>query len=309
MEGFRLRGDQQTGLKALSDADSRNTTQSVHGSGSGIVNAMTVDVEDYFQVSAFEERVDRNAWGSMPSRVVRNVERILEMFDAEGVKATFFVLGWICDRYPQLVQRIADEGHEIASHGWQHVKVHHQDRLDFRNDVERSKKQLEETTGKAVCGYRAASFSIGEDTPWAHDELAAAGYEYSSSVYPIKHDHYGVPDASRRPFTSGSILEIPLSTISALGRNWPCAGGGYFRLMPLKYSMWCVRKLNNEEGTPVVFYFHPWEIDQDQPRMTGLPVKTRFRHYVNLKKFESRLQLMLRGFAWDRMDRVFLDSA
>jgi polysaccharide deacetylase family protein (PEP-CTERM system associated) len=275
-----------------------------------IRNALTVDVEDYFQVSAFESRITRSEWDSLPSRIEANVDKVLMSFDAENVKGTFFVLGWISERFPQVVRRIIEQGHEIASHGCQHIRVRDQDRHEFRDDIVASKRQLEDVSGELVSGYRAPSFSIGLDTPWAHEELAAAGYKYSSSVFPIRHDHYGLPDAPRFPYApdSGDVIEIPLSTVNFIGKNWPCAGGGYFRLLPLRYSKWAIRRLNEVEQKSAVFYFHPWELDPGQPKVTGIPFSSRFRHYLNLSQFERRLQAMLKGFCWDRMDRIFLGS-
>lgn len=279
--------------------------------GKQLPNAMTVDVEDYFQVSAFENTISRDDWASIPARLPRNIDKILQIFDKENVKATFFTLGWVCDKFPQLVRDIVAAGHEIASHGHEHSRIMHLSRTQFRNDVEGTRKRLEDVSGTPVLGYRAPSFSIGPKTLWAHDILAEAGYTYSSSVFPIQHDHYGLPDAPRFPFrsASGKLLEIPMSSILLLGRNWPCSGGGYFRMLPLSYSKWAVRRINKQEQMPAVFYFHPWELDPDQPRVKGISAKARIRHYLNLGKFEYRLIQMLRAFRWDRMDRIFLDQS
>lgn len=276
----------------------------------GLPNAMSVDVEDYFQVSAFESKIQRSTWDSIPSRLPRNIDKILEMFSDYDVTATFFTLGWVCEKFPEVVRKIASAGHEIASHGNAHARIGDLSRSQFRADVEGTRKLLEDTTGVSVRGYRAPSFSIAKNTLWAHDVLAETGYQYSSSVFPIKHDHYGIPTAPRFPFLAGSgeILEIPMSTVSLLGRNWPCAGGGYFRLMPLWYSKWAVERINRSEKMPAIFYFHPWEIDPGQPRISGIPSKTKFRHYLNLNKFEHRLAAMSSHFRWDRVDRVFLDA-
>ncbi len=282
--------------------------QGRHYRGKNLPNAMTVDVEDYFQVSAFEGVVSRDDWVSMPARLPRNVDQILDLFERENVRATFFTLGWVCEKYPEVVRDIAAAGHEIASHGQEHSRVGTFNREQFRNDVEGTRKRLEDVSGTAVIGYRAPSFSIGRETLWAHDVLAEAGYTYSSSVFPVRHDHYGLPGAPRFPFKSslGAVLEIPMSTLSLFGRHWPCSGGGYFRLLPLSYSQWAVRRINEQEHMPAVFYFHPWEIDPGQPRVQGLSFRTRFRHYLNLSKFEYRLTQMLRTFRWDRMDRIFM---
>jgi len=278
--------------------------------GKLLPNAMTVDVEDYFQVSAFENTISRNDWGNMPARLPRNIDKILELFDGAGTKGTFFTLGLVCEKFPQVVRDIAAAGHEIASHGFEHSRVGTFSQEDFRADVEGTRKRLEDVSGVPVIGYRAPSFSIGPETLWAHDVLAEAGYTYSSSVFPIQHDHYGLPEAPRFPFRSSDtgVLEIPMSSLSLIGRNWPCSGGGYFRLLPVIYSKWAVKRINVKEQMPAVFYFHPWELDPDQPKIEGISGKARFRHYLNLGRFESRLSQMLRDFDWDRMDRIFLGS-
>jgi polysaccharide deacetylase family protein (PEP-CTERM system associated) len=270
-----------------------------------LVNAMTVDVEDYFQVSAFEGHVDRADWDRLPCRVPRNVERILGLFDEAGVKATFFTLGWVAERYPELVRRIADEGHEVASHGWSHVRVTQQAAAAFREDVTRTKALLEDVTGKAVKGYRAASYSIGEANLWALDVLRETGHRYSSSIFPIRHDLYGMPDAPRfafRPAAEG-LVEFPVTTVRLANRNWPCSGGGWFRLLPYTVSRWGLRRVNEVDGQSAIFYFHPWEIDPEQPRQQA-SAKARFRHYLNLKRMEGRLRRLLNDFTWGRMDET-----
>jgi len=276
-----------------------------------ICNAMTVDVEDYFQVSAFEGHIDRAQWDTLPCRVETNTDRILALFEAAGVRATFFTLGWVAERYPALVQRIVDGGHELASHGYSHIRVTQQLPAEFRADVEKTKKLLEDISGVAVKGYRAASYSIGADNLWALDELAEAGYRYSSSIYPVHHDLYGMPEAPRfafRPRGEAGILEVPITTLRLGSRNLPCGGGGFFRLYPYAVSRWALRYVNQNEGQSGMFYFHPWEIDAGQPRQAGLGMKTRFRHYLNLGRMESRLRALLDDFDWDRMDRIFLDK-
>ncbi len=272
------------------------------------VNAMTVDVEDYFHVSAFAGHIRRADWDSFPSRVERNTEAVLELFAKRQVRATFFVLGWVAERQPRLVRRIVEAGHELASHGFAHVRIHEQTPEDFRADVRKTKRLLEDTGGVPVRGYRAASFSIDGGTLWAFNILAEEGHAYSSSIYPIRHDLYGMPDAPRfayRPSDGGGVLEIPVATTRLFGRNLPCGGGGYFRLLPYRLSRWSLGRVNRE-GQPAVFYFHPWEIDPDQPRQSAAPLKSRFRHYTNLGRMERRLFALLGEFAWDRMDRVFL---
>lgn len=273
-----------------------------------IVNAMTVDVEDYFQVSAFAAHIDRAAWSAHAPRVERNTDKVLALLEERGACATFFTLGWVAERFPALVQRIVAAGHELASHGFDHVRIYQQSPTTFRDDVRRTKMLLEDVGGVAVTGYRAASFSIGAKTLWAHEVLAEEGYLYSSSIYPIHHDLYGMPEASRFPFRpdrDGGLVECPLTTVRLLGRNLPCGGGGYFRLLPYVYSHWAMARFNRVEERPCIFYFHPWEIDPGQPRQRGVGWKTRFRHYTNLTRMEGRLRRVLGDFSWDRMDRVF----
>jgi polysaccharide deacetylase family protein (PEP-CTERM system associated) len=274
-----------------------------------IVNAMTVDVEDYFQVQAFAHRVDRAKWEAFPRRVEANVDRILEQFAHARVHATFFTLGWIAQRHPAMVGRIVASGHELASHGWDHTRADSQDPETFRQDVQRTRALLEDIGGVAVTGYRAATFSIGAGNLWAFGVLRDAGYHYSSSVNPIAHDLYGMPNAPREPFQpdGDGFWEIPMTTVRALGRNWPCSGGGYFRLLPSTLYRAGLARVNRGEGRPGIFYFHPWEIDPDQPRMTGVGWKSRLRHYTNLSRMAARLDQVLAEFAWDRMDRVFAD--
>ncbi len=278
---------------------------------SAIVNAFTIDVEDYFQVSAFERYIGRSDWDSLPCRVERNVDLILEMLDRHRVKATFFTLGWIAERYPDMVKRLVREGHELASHGYAHVRVTGQTPEEFFEDVVRTKRILEDVGGGAVLGYRAASYSIGAGNLWALERLHAAGYVYSSSIYPIRHDLYGMPEAPRfafRPRDAGGILEVPISTVELMNHKLPCGGGGYFRLLPYPVSRWALRRVNEHDGQPAVFYFHPWEVDPDQPRQRGLDMKTRFRHYFNLRRMVSRLERLLHDFRWGRMDQIYLGA-
>lgn len=277
--------------------------------GSSITNALTIDVEDYFQVSAFAPYIPREQWDSRPCRVERNVERILQMLDGHDKKATFFTLGWIAERYPQLVRRIVGGGHELASHGYRHERASDLSETAFFADIESAKKLLEDISGHEVKGYRAPSFSIGQDNLWAFDCLERAGYRYSSSIYPIRHDHYGMPDAPRFAHqVRSSLLEVPVTTARFLDRNWPASGGGYFRLMPYVVSRWLLRRVNQVDRQSAVFYFHPWEIDAGQPRIDGINAKTRFRHYLNLHKTEARLQRLFADFNWGRMDEVFLSG-
>jgi polysaccharide deacetylase family protein (PEP-CTERM system associated) len=279
---------------------------------SPIKNALTVDVEDYFQVSALAPYIDRASWDQQQCRIERNVERILAMLDQARVKATFFTLGWIAERYPQLIKRVVDGGHELASHGYAHLRASDQSPQEFRSDVTRAKALLEDLSGRAVIGYRAPSFSIGTRNMWALDTLREAGYRYSSSIYPVRHDHYGMPDAPRFAFApikhDEQFIELPASTVRMFGRNLPAAGGGYFRLLPYACSRWLLREVNRADRQPCIFYFHPWEIDPEQPRPRGLDAKTRFRHYVNLRHTESRLRRLVADFHWGRVDQVFLGA-
>lgn len=275
-----------------------------------IRNAMTIDVEDYFQVSAFASHIPREAWTTIPCRVESNIDRILALLNEEETKATFFTLGWIAERYPAMVRRIVAEGHELASHGWAHYRVSDQKPDEFREDISRSKMLLEEIGGQAVLGYRAPSFSIGRHNQWALTVLEEAGYRYSSSIYPIQHDHYGMPDAPRfayHPCSDKGLLELPITTMRLFRRNLPAGGGGYFRLWPYPISRWFLQRLNRLERRSAIFYFHPWEMDHEQPRQTGISMKTRFRHYYNLHRMEARIAALTRDFKWDRMDRIFLE--
>ncbi len=277
--------------------------------GAVIKNAMTIDVEDYFQVSAFAPYIDRASWPARECRVEANIERILAVLASGGVHATFFTLGWIAERYPQMVRRIVAGGHELASHGYSHLRASDQNRAEFDDDIIRSKALLEDIGGQQVIGYRAPSFSIGRANLWALDALKEAGYRYSSSIYPIAHDHYGMPDAPRFAFYPNGpdgLLEIPITTVRLLQKNLPAGGGGYFRLLPYVLSRWMMNKVNHDDRQPAIFYFHPWEVDPDQPRPPGVGAKSRFRHYVNLARMEGRIARLTRDFSWDRMDHIFL---
>ncbi|MBE0547485.1 MAG: DUF3473 domain-containing protein [Rubrivivax sp.] len=275
-----------------------------------ITNALTIDVEDYFQVSAFAPYIRRDEWDARECRVEANVDRILALLVASGTQATFFTLGWVAERYPQVVRRIVDGGHELASHGYGHHRASDLSEPEFWQDVSRARKLLEDLSGRAVHGYRAPSFSIGLGNLWAFDTLVRAGYRYSSSIYPIQHDHYGTPDAPRfaHRLTNG-LLEVPVTTLRVMNRNLPCSGGGYFRLLPYAVSRWMIRRVNREDREAAVFYFHPWEIDTAQPRICGIDARTRFRHYVNIPRMACRLQALLGDFRWGRMDDIFLRRA
>ncbi|MCC7099428.1 MAG: DUF3473 domain-containing protein [Rubrivivax sp.] len=275
---------------------------------STIRNALTIDVEDYFQVSALAPYIPRAQWEQRECRVERNVQRILALLAAQDVKATFFTLGWIGERYPGLVREIVAAGHELASHGYGHERASDLDREAFREDVLRAKGVLEDVGGVAVKGYRAPSFSIGHGNLWALETLAHTGHRYSSSIYPIAHDHYGMPDAPRFAYrTDSGLLEVPVTTLRVAGRNLPASGGGWFRLLPYALTRAMIGRVNRAERESAIFYFHPWEIDPGQPRIAGIDARTRFRHYVNLAANEAKLQRLLADFRWGRMDDIFLD--
>ena len=277
-----------------------------------IRNALTIDVEDYFQVSAFAPHIARDSWDHMPCRVERNVDAILEILDEHRAQATFFTLGWMAERYRDMVRSIVAQGHELASHGYAHQRATDQSPQEFYQDITRAKSLLEDVGGVAVQGYRAPSFSIGRTNLWAQSTLKKAGYRYSSSVYPIRHDHYGMPDAPRFAFYpegADGLLELPVTTVSLFNRNLPAGGGGYFRLLPYSVSRWCLRRVNTVDRQPCIFYFHPWEIDPGQPRQKNIGIKTRFRHYVNLSSMERRIRALCKDFHWDRIDRLFPEKS
>ena len=271
----------------------------------GLVNGLSVDVEDWFQVGAFEGVIDRGSWTSLDDRVERNCDRILEMFAAADVHATFFTLGWVAQRHGNLMRRIVDAGHELASHGWDHERVFRFDRASFTADLERSRKVLEDASGQRITGYRAPSFSIDQRTPWAYMALAEQGFAYSSSVAPISHDHYGWPEAPRfafKPLPWSDLIEIPVTTAHFGGRRLAAGGGGFFRVLPYAFSRWAIRQVNDTDQRPAVFYFHPWEIDPQQPRVTGASLRSKVRHYTNLGVMAQKLEQLLGEFAWGRMD-------
>jgi polysaccharide deacetylase family protein (PEP-CTERM system associated) len=274
-----------------------------------LTNALTVDVEDYFQVQAFTDAIPRIAWDDMPCRVEASTDHILNLFARAGVIGTFFTLGWIAERHPALVRRIVAAGHELACHGYFHQPVDTQNPADFRADIRHAKGILEDLAGVAVHGYRAPTFSINKTNFWAFDVLEEEGFRYSSSIYPIRHDRYGVPDAPRCPFrpTNGMLWEIPMTTLRLRGRNLPCAGGGWFRLLPYELFRLSLRRYNHTEHRPGIFYIHPWELDAGQPRIATASRLSCLRHYVGIPRVPGRLERLLRDFAWSRMDRAFAD--
>lgn len=268
---------------------------------------MTVDVEDYFQVSAFDPYVSKSSWNQHPGRVEANMDRILEMFDQFEIRCTFFTLGWIAMQYPAMVRRIVSEGHDLASHGWDHTMVTKLSRAEFAQDVAKSKRTLEQVSGTQVTGYRAPSYSFTKTNDWAHAVLVEQGYLYSSSVAPIKHAFYGIPDAPRfsHPRENGAILELPITTARVLSKNVPCGGGGWFRLYPYFVSRWAIDRVNRHDGERAIFYFHPWEIDPDQPRIDGIGAVARFRHFQNMRQMEPRLLKLLDQYRWGTIPEVF----
>ncbi len=272
-----------------------------------VINGLSVDVEDWFQVGAFENVIERADWKSIPTRVEANVDAILALFEAAGVKATFFTLGWIAERHPAMMRRIAEAGHEIASHGYDHARVFTFHRKAFGEDIRKARAILEDTSGQSVTGYRAPSFSIDARTPWAFEELAEQGYTYSSSVAPVVHDHYGWPEAPRfafHPVAGSDLLELPVTTAMLGGRRVAAGGGGFFRVLPYSFSRWAIRQVNREETRPAIFYFHPWEVDPDQPRVPNAPMRSRLRHYTGLDKMAGKLSRLAKDFDWGRMDTV-----
>ncbi len=271
-----------------------------------VINGLSVDIEDWFQVGAFENCIDRGDWDGLELRVERNTDRVMALFDSAGVKGTFFTLGWVAERAPALIRRIVDAGHELASHGYDHQRVFNMDRAAFRADLSRTRAILEDISGKAIIGYRAPSFSIDRRTPWAHEELAAAGYAYSSSVAPVVHDHYGWPDSPRfawRPVADSAMMELPVTTARLGGRTLAAGGGGFFRMLPYAFSRWAIRQVN-DAGQPAMLYFHPWEVDPDQPRVANAPVRSRLRHYSRLSAMSGKLERLLRDFRWGRVDAL-----
>lgn len=281
---------------------------------SQIINAMTVDVEDYFHVSAFENTIAKADWEKTPLRVEHNTYRLLELFEKHNVKSTFFTLGWVAERCPNLIKAIVDQGHELASHGFAHQRITEMSKDDFVTDVVKSKNILEQLSGTEIIGYRAPSFSLNDTNTWVYEKLIELGFQYSSSTYPIQHDLYGVPNWPRfihersESFGGQKIIEIPIPTLRKNNINTGIGGGGYFRLYPYWLSKKRIDKFHQQEQKPYSFYFHPWEIDPDQPRVKDAPLKSKFRHYINLSRMEGKLERLLKDYKWNTMKSVYLDN-
>jgi polysaccharide deacetylase family protein (PEP-CTERM system associated) len=276
-----------------------------------VTNALSVDIEDWFQVGAFEHTISRDDWDRLERRVEANTDRVMALFDRAGVKGTFFTLGWVAERAPTLIRRIVDAGHELASHGYDHKRVFLMPAAEFRADLAKARALLEDAGGVPVTGYRAPSFSVDPRTPWAHAELAEAGYTYSSSVAPVQHDHYGWPDSPRfawHPLPDSDLIELPVTTAKFGSRTLAAGGGGFFRLLPYRFSSWAVEQVNGL-GQPAVLYFHPWEVDPDQPRVVDAPFKSKLRHYSRLSAMEGKLERLLNQYAWGRTDHVVANLA
>jgi polysaccharide deacetylase family protein (PEP-CTERM system associated) len=269
-------------------------------------NGLSVDVEEWFQVGAFERVIDKADWDGLDSRVAYNTGKVLDLFGETGVKATFFTLGWVAERHPDLIRRIVGEGHEVASHGWDHDRVFTMTADAFRADLKRARTALEDASGQRVTGYRAPSFSIDQRTPWAHQVLAEEGYAYSSSVAPLVHDHYGWADAPKyayRPVAGSDLIELPITLADVAGRKIT-TGGGFFRLFPAAITDRAVVRANRDEHRPAVFYFHPWEVDPGQPRVARAPIKSRLRHYSRLGAMAGKLRGLVKRHDWGRVDAV-----
>ncbi len=272
-----------------------------------MLNAISIDVEEYFQVSAFEPYITEQDWTRWPSCVERETDCLLELFDSHGTHATFFTLGWVADRFPGLVRKVVAAGHELGCHGYKHRRLTEQTPETLKAELSDTKALLEDLAGAEVSGFRAASFSITASNQWAFNVIEEAGFRYSSSVYPVRRDLYGNPDAPRVPYcpNDGALLEIPVSTVRVMGRNYPAGGGGFFRLFPYQLSRALIRRLNQTERLPANMYFHPWEFDPGQPRLRHLSPKTRFRHYVNQHKALNRLSRLLQDFRWGPFCEVY----
>lgn len=273
-----------------------------------IKNAFTVDVEDYFQVEALSEKVNRKDWGKFESRVEKNTDVIMSILDENNISGTFFILGWVAKRHPNIVKNISDAGHEIASHGMSHQLIYNQSPEVFRNETRDSKKLIEDLCQKEVIGYRAATYSITKKSLWALDILAEEGFKYDSSIFPMRHDRYGIPDINPLPHllttpNGLNLVEFPITTVKTKHLTLPVAGGGYFRIFPYMYTRWGLKR-TNKNNQPFVFYIHPWEVDPEQPRVDGLSTLSKFRHYSNLKICHKRLEKLTRDFDFTTMDKV-----
>lgn len=289
-----------SGFKLASKAGSLKTGQ----------NAFTVDVEEWFQVGAFENTLDRSDWLSLESRVVLQTEKVLEALKRVDVKGTFFCLGWVAERHPVLIQQIVAAGHEIGCHGLDHQRIFTMNQTEFREDLARSKYLIESASGQAINGYRAPSFSLTKETWWVYEELAEAGFKYSSSLYPVKTDHYGADNIPRQPFfprQALDVVEIPMTVYDSPLRRLPASGGGYFRLLPYMLSRFMFRKARAQTGVPAMFYMHPWEVDPGQPFVKEAPLLSRFRHYTNQGKMLKKIGKLCHDFSWNRVDRVYQD--
>ena len=282
------------------------TTEPERTAGTSPRFAISVDVEDYFQVWAFSDVIARRSWDGFPLRVEASTRKALELFDKRGAKATFFCLGWVAEKAPALIRDIVAAGHEVASHGYDHEKVFDQTKEAFREDVAKTKAILEDASGVAVTGFRAAGFSIDARTPWAYEVLAETGHRYSSSSHPIAHDHYGDPDAPMTPHRPGEVdlIEAPVAVSEVMGKRVSCAGGGWFRAAPYPVSRAMIKRAAQRNDGPTIFYFHPWEIDPDQPRIETASRKSKLRHYLNLAAMEGKLDRLLSDFTWTRIDEA-----
>lgn len=291
----------------MSMQDARPESFATARKADALLNAMSVDIEDWFQVGAFETVIDRGDWDQLEHRVEQNTQAVLSLFDEAEIKATFFILGWVAERYPALMRQIIAAGHEIANHGYDHARVFTLSPDQFRADLDRSRKLLEDSSGQRVIGYRAPSFSIDQRTPWAHEILAEQGYEYSSSVAPIRHDHYGWAGSPRfawKPVVQSGLIELPVTTVNAGGRMLAAGGGGFFRLLPYALYQQSIRKMQRDDGHGAIFYFHPWEIDPEQPRVRDAPIRSKLRHYTNLKGMRAKLLRASQDFKWGRVDEL-----
>ncbi len=291
----------------MSMQDARPESFATARQADALLNAMSVDIEDWFQVGAFETVIDRADWDQLEHRVEHNTRAVLSLFDEAGIKATFFILGWVAERYPALIRQIVAGGHEIANHGYDHARVFTLSPDQFRADLERSQKLLEDASGQKVTGYRAPSFSIDQRTPWAHQILAEQGYAYSSSVAPIHHDHYGWAGSPRfawKPVEQSDLIELPVTTVKLGSRILAAGGGGFFRLLPYALYEQSIRKMQRDDGHGAIFYFHPWEIDPEQPRVKNAPIRSKIRHYTNLKAMRGKLLRAGQEFKWGRVDEL-----